>query len=78
MAASITEAAAVNPKGTEILSANGVRTFFINGKRTNINVFRNLRNPPSWLIIFLVVLFKKIPLFSKDLPTRQNYVPRAS
>ena len=28
-----------------------------------------MRNPPSWLVIFLVIPFNKIPLFSKGLIT---------
>ena len=44
-------------------------TFFINSKPTVINALRKLRNPPSSLVIFLVVPFNKIPLFSKDLVT---------
>ena len=52
-----------------MLLANGVSTFFTNGKPTNINGLRTFRNPPFLLPIFLVVLFNKIPLFSKDLIT---------
>ena len=48
-----------------MLLANGVSTFFINGKPAAINGLRKLRNP--WLVVFLVVPFNKIPLFSKDL-----------
>ena len=49
--------------------AIGVSTFFINGKAVVINGLRKLSDPPSWLVIFLVVPFSKIPLFSKDLIT---------
>ena len=49
--------------------AIGVSTFFINGKAVVINGLRKLRDPPSWLVIFLVVPFSKIPLFPKDLIT---------
>ena len=49
--------------------AIGVSTFFINGKAVVINGLRKLRDPPSWLVIFLVVPFSKIALFSKDLIT---------
>ena len=52
MAPSVVETAVVNPKGTKTLLANGVSTFFINGKPDVINGFRKLRNPPSWLVIF--------------------------
>ena len=58
MAASIAEAAAVNPKGTKTLLTNGMSTVFINGKPNDINGLRKLENLPSWLVIFLVVLFK--------------------
>ena len=51
------------------LLANGVSTFFINDKLAVINGLRKFKNPPSWLVIFLVVSFNKIPLFSKDLIT---------
>ena len=44
-------------------------TIFINGKQAVIIGLRRLRNSPSYLVIFLVVAFKKIPLFSKDLIT---------
>ena len=52
-----------------MLLASGVSTFFTNGKPTNINGLRTFRNPPFLLPIFLVDLFNKIPLFSKDLIT---------
>ena len=48
-------------------------TFFINGKPDDMNSLRKLRNRPSWLLIFLVVLFNKIRLFSKDLITFVMY-----
>ena len=65
MAASISETAAVNHKGTKMLLSDEVTTFLINGKPTCINGLRKSRNPPSWIIIFLVVSFNKILLFSK-------------
>ena len=64
--ASVAESAVVNPEGTQTLLANGMNTFFNNGKPTGINGLRKLRNLPSWLVIFLVVPFKKVPLFSKS------------
>ena len=67
--ASVAESAVVNPEGTQTLLANGMNTFFNNGKPTGINGLRKLRNLPSWLVNFLVVPFKKVPLFSK----RSNY-----
>ena len=51
------------------LLANGVSTFFINDKLAVINGLRKFKNPPSWLVIFLVVPFNKIPLFSKGVIT---------
>ena len=60
---SVAEATAVNPNGTKMLLANGISLFFINGKLPVINGLRKLRNSPSWLLIFLVVLFNKIPIF---------------
>ena len=47
----------------------GVSTIFINGKPAIINGLRKFKNPPSWQVIFVVVSFIKIPLFSKDLIT---------
>ena len=41
----------------------------MNGKPAVINGLRKFKNPPSWLVIFLVVSFNKIPLFSKDFVT---------
>ena len=63
--AAVAESAVVNPEGTQTLLANGMNTFFNNGNPTGINGLRKLRNLPSWLVIFLVVPFKKVPLFSK-------------
>ena len=74
MAASVAEAGAVNSKGTKMLLANGVNTFFINGKPTDINGLRKLRNPLPWLVMFLVVSFKNMLLFSKDLITFIIYI----
>ena len=54
-----------NPNGIKTLLARDVSTFFINGNQLSLMV----KNPPSWLVIFLVVPFNKIPLFSKDLIT---------
>ena len=62
IAESVADAAGVNLNGIKILLANGVCVFFINGKLDIINGLRKLRNPPSWLIIFLVAPFNKIPL----------------
>ena len=47
--------------------------FFINGKPSVINDLRKFRNPPPWLVIFAIVPFYKIPLFSKDLVTSIIY-----
>ena len=46
-----------------------MNTFFINGKPTDFDGLRKLRNPPSSIIILLIVPIKKIPLFSEDLIT---------
>ena len=46
--------------------ANGTSTFFVNGKAILANEARKLSNPPTWLLVFLVVPFNKIPLFPKD------------
>ena len=60
---------AVTSNYKNALSANGVSTLFINGKPAVINDLRKLRNPPSWIVIFLVVPFNKTPLFSEYLIT---------
>ena len=49
--------------------ARVVSTVFINDKPAVINGLRKFKNLPSWIVIFLVVPFNKIPLFSKDLIT---------
>ena len=43
----VPDVAIVNPNGTRKLFANDVRIFFINGKPTDINGLRKLRNPAS-------------------------------
>ena len=57
---------ALNPTGITNILANGMSTFFINSKPADINGLTKLRNPPSWLIIFEVVAFNKIPQFLKE------------
>ena len=52
-----------------MLFANGVSTFFMNDRSTLINGPRKFMNLPSSLLIFLVVSFNKIPLFSQVLIT---------
>ena len=47
MAASVAEAAAVNPNCAKMLLANSVSTFFINGKPPVINGLRKLRKSLS-------------------------------
>ena len=42
-------------------------TLYINGRPALINGLRKLINSPSWLVIFLVVPFNKISLFSIDI-----------
>ena len=58
--------ASVNPNEIKALLANDASTSFINGKPAVINSLRTLTNPPYWLVLFLLVPFKTIPLFSKD------------
>lgn len=57
--------AAANHNGIKALSANGVRSFFINGTPNFINGRRKLpRTLPFWLITFPVITFNKINLIS--------------
>ena len=49
--------------------ARDVSTIFNNGRTAIINGVGKLRNPPSWLVIFLVIPFIKFPLLFKDLIT---------
>ena len=63
----VADAAAVNSNGKKMILANGLSTFFINDKSAAISCLRKLINPPSRLLLFLVVPFYKIALFSKDL-----------
>ena len=65
-AALVDNVAAVNPRGSKILLANHVGRFSINGKPAVINDLWKLTNRPFWLLIFLVVSFGKIPLFSES------------
>ena len=67
IAASVIDAPAVNPNGLKTFLANGVSTFYINAKPAVINGLRKLRNSPVWLLLFLLVPFNKIPLFSEKL-----------
>ena len=73
IAASIANADAVSPNGAKTFLANYVSMFFVNGTAILINGARNLSNPPSWLLILLVVHFNKIPLFSKVIITLLIY-----
>ena len=66
IAASVADTAVVNPNG---IKTNGVSTFFIKGKPVKINGLRKLKNPSSWLTIFIEVSFNKTTLYSKDLIT---------
>ena len=53
-----------------------MNTFFINGKPPVINGLTKLRNPPFWIVVFLVVPFNKFLLYSKDLTTfTRSYIP---
>ena len=49
--------------------ANSVSTFSICSKPAVTNGLKQLRNPPSWQVTFLLAPFNKIPLFSKDFIT---------
>ena len=60
IAASVTYIAAENPNSNKTFLANGVSKCFINGKPAVINSLWKLRNPPSWIVTFLVVPFNKI------------------
>ena len=52
IAASVADAAAVNPNGIKMLLANGVSTFSINGTLIFSNVSKNIRkNPPDCPIL---------------------------
>ena len=64
LAASAADPAAVNPNGIKKLLANRVNRIFIKGKPAVFNGLWKLRNLPSWLVIFLVVPFNRIPVFS--------------
>ena len=66
---SVSDIAADTPNGIKTILSNGANTFSINGETAIINRLRKLRNPPPWLLIFLVVPFNKIPPFHKDLIT---------
>ena len=68
-AASVADIAADNPIGNKRLLARGVSKLFIYGESAVINGLIKLRSLPSWLVIFPLFPFNKIPLFSKDLFT---------
>ena len=50
---------------TKHFLANGVITLFINSKLAVINGIRKIKNPPYWLIIFLIVPLIKCFYFVK-------------
>ena len=58
-----------NPISNKKYLANGVSINFINGKPAVINGLRKFKNPPSWIVVPLVLSVNKIPLFWKDLIT---------
>ena len=63
-------AAAVNSNGFKTFIANGASTFFVIGKPTLINGGRKLPSNPLFRhVIFPLIPFNKISLFSKDLIT---------
>ena len=58
-----------NSNSIKTILAIDESTHFINGKPAVINGLTKLRSSHFWPVIFLVVTFSKIPLFSKDLFT---------
>ena len=59
-----------NYNGNRTILANGISTFLVNGKLVLINRPKTLvRNPLSWLLIFEVVPFNNISVFSRNLIT---------
>ena len=69
LAASIDDVAGVKTNGIKTLLANVVNTLFIDIKPAVVNSLRKSINLPSWLILFPVIPFNKIPPFSKNLIT---------
>ena len=65
----VADTVVANPNGIKTPLANNVSTFLTNGKLAFINGRRKLKNPLFWLIMFLVVLFNKVPLYFKSLIT---------
>ena len=61
---SVADISADNPNGDKKFLADRVSIFFINDKTGVINGPKKLRNTPSGLVIFLVVSYYKILLFS--------------
>ena len=66
IAASVAATAADNPNGNKTTLARDVSTIFINGKLAVINSLRKFESPHSCFVVFLVLPFNKILLFSKD------------
>ena len=66
---SVADITADNTNGNKTLLARGVSILFINGKPTVIDGLTKHQNPPSWLVILLVVPLNKVLLFSNDLIT---------
>ena len=60
IAASVADIAADNPNSNKTVLDRHISRLFINGKPSVINGFRKLKNPPPWLVIFLVVPFNKV------------------
>ena len=69
IAASVTDAVALNPKGTETNLVKSVSTGFIKSKPVFTKEPRKLSNLPFWRVIFLVVPFNKITIFSEEIIT---------
>ena len=69
IAASAVYIAAGNPNAIKALLTKIVSTHFMNSKPTVINDLRKIKRPPFQQLIFWIVTFNKIPLFSQDLIT---------
>ena len=65
----VADVAADNPNVNKTVLTRGVSILFINGRPAVINGLRKMRNPPSGLVMSLLVFLNKILLFSKDLIT---------
>ena len=74
IAASVADIAADNPNYNKTLLARVISTLFINDKSVVISGLSKIKNHPSWVVIFVVVPFYKIPLFFKELITLISFI----